>query len=197
MPIVSNPPTTNGLLSGSYPERGKSKVLIERVSITASSAYMTLTKKLPSRCRVLMSSLKVVAAVGLAHSGASGTSVLGDTFALCNALMATDATSTTTTMVMARSATGATSTNTSGASRSIAAGTSETDAVFFAGEQLTAANAYNTASSEVTLYLIPMDTGGSEDFNLATTVTNGYHFGTTGTVDVQVWYDEFTTVASS
>lgn len=193
MPANLTIPSTNGGRFESYPERGKRGVIIERASLTAGSSYYTIKTKLPSRCRVLMSSLKVLTAVGLAHSGASGTSVLCDTFALCNALPTTNATSATTTMVMAVSATGATSTATTGASRSITAGTNETDARSYAGEQLTAANAYNSASSEVTLYLVPMDTGGSEDFNIATTPTEGYNFGTTATVDVQVWYEELKT----
>jgi len=173
-------------------------VLIERASITANSAYYTLSIKLPARCRVLMSSLKNVTAVGIGHSGASGTSVLCDTFALVNSLPDTTVSSTTTTMVMAVSATGATSANTSGGSRTVAAGTADTDAKYFAGEQLTAANAYNTTSNEVTLYLVPMDTGGSEDFHIiGGTPTNGYHFGATGTVDVQVWYDAYTTEAAA
>ncbi len=191
-------PSTNGEVLGSFPERGRLKCVVERCSITANSAYYTVKAKIPARCRVLMSTLKVVAAVGLGHSGNSGTSVLNDTFALVNSLPNTTATSSTTTMVMAVSATGATSANTSGASRTISAGTADTDARAYAGEQLTAANAYNTATSEVTMYLVPMDTGGSEDFNIiGATPTNGYFFGSTGTVDVQVWVEDFPTMAAA
>lgn len=191
-------PSSEPEFSEGYPARGQMGRLTERVTLTAGSAYATLSGKLPARCRVMMTALKTVVAVGLAHSGNSGTSVLCDTYALVNSLPDTTATSATTTMVLAVSATGSTSTAVSGASRTIAAGTADTDAKYFAGEQLTAANAYNASSSEVTLYLVPMDTGGSEDFNIiGATATNGYNFGSAGQIDVTVWYQAYTTLASA
>lgn len=192
MPVIADLPTTNGSLVYSFPERGRQGVLTELVPVTANTSYLTLKKQLPARCRVLMSSLKMTTAVSLQASDASGTSVLCDTIALCNTLPTTNATSTTTTMVMAVSGAGVTSTSTN-ASRTIAQGTAETSAVFFAGEQLTAANAYATGTGDTTLYLVPMDTGGSEDFSVLTTPTNGYHFDSTGYVEVNVWFEQYTT----
>lgn len=191
-------PSSEPLFSEAYPDRGQMGRLTERVTLTANSSYATLSGKLPARCRVMMVALKTVAAVGLGCSGASGTSVLNDTYALVNSLPDTTVSSTTTTMVMAVSATGSTSTATSGASRTIAAGTADTDARYYAGEQLTGANAYNTSSSETTLYIVPMDTGGSEDFHIiGGTPTNGYFFGNAGQIDVTVWYTAYTTLAAS
>lgn len=196
MPALTIPSTDGGRFE-SYPERGRKGVIVERCVLTAGSSYFTLKTKLPARCRVLMNTLKIVAAVGLAHSGNSGTSVLCDTVALVNALPTTDGTNATTTGIVAVSATGATSSNTSGASRTVSAATGDLDARAYAGEQLTAANAYNTTSNEVSLYLIPLDTGGSEDFNVNTTPTNGYNFGGGGTIDVEVWYEAYPTVKAA
>jgi hypothetical protein len=192
-------PSSAPQFSEAYPDRGQMGRLTERVTFTAGSAYATLNGKLPARCRVMMTALKVVAAVTLGNSGASGTSVLCDTLALVNSLPDTTVSSTTTTMVMCVSAAGSTSTATATTgSRTIAAGTSDDDAKYAAGEQLTSANAYNTASTETTLYVVPMDTGGSEDFHIiGGTATNGYFVGNTGQVDVTVWYQSYTTLPAA
>lgn len=186
-------------ISEAYPDRGQLARLTERVTFTAGAAYATCTVKIPARCRVMMSALKIVSAVTLGCSGASGTSVLCDTLALVNSLPDTTVSSTTTTMVMCVSAAGSTSTATATTgSRTVAAGTADTDAKYAAGEQLTAANAYNTASTEVTLYIVPMDTGGSEDFHIiGGTPTNGYFVGNTGAVDVAVWVQAYTTLPAA
>jgi hypothetical protein len=191
-------PSTNGAILHRWFGSRRAAELVERVSITADTAVMTLNKKVPARSKVIMQSLKLVTAVGLAHSAASGTSVLCNSFALCQALPTTNATSATTTMVMITSPTGATSTNTSGASRSIPAGTAETSVTFAYGGQVNSALEHNTATSDWTLYMIPIASGESEEFNIQSgTDTDGHHFGTTGTVDVQVWYEDFETYASA
>jgi len=210
MSAPSVAPTTTGTITYAWYNGRRAGRLNERVSITANAASMTLNKQLPARCRVLMTALKCVTAVGLAHSGNSGTSVLCDSFALCKSLPTTNATSNTVAnVIVAASATGATSTNTSGASRSISAGTADTSVTYSVPEQysrFTTGSAgtavigstgafFNTATNALTLYLLPVDIDGTENFNQnpGGVATNGYVFGATGTVDVDLWFEEFVT----
>lgn len=191
---TATPPTTGEYAPGWYGNR-KCREIRQRVQITSNAAYATISPKLPGRCKVLWAQLRVISAVGLGHSGNSGTSVLGDTFALCNSLPTTNDTSTTTTMVMLVSGSGATSTATSGSSRTISANTGESGVTAGAPELLNTGAVSYTGSSETTLYLVPLDNGGATDFSVqATTPTNGQYFAT-GEIDVQVFFEEYETNA--
>lgn len=220
MPLVSIPPTTSGVTLQSYPERGKRKVLIERCSLTADTTFYALQQTLPARHSLLCVSIKTVTAVTIENGGSTntGTSVLCERLALIKNIPASGTSTTKNGVIIGVSNPGPTQAGTN--QIIIAAGTADTSVAMNFYEIITNTNVGGTSSafdatssSALSLFLLPIDggtattfigmTAASEVFNMGTNVatgaaaTSGYNIASTGTVDVQVWYDDFTTVASS
>lgn len=228
MPLVANLPTTSGTVVESYPERGKRKVIIERCSLTADTAFFQLQSTLPARHQLIATSIKTVSAVTIENGGSTntGTSVLCERLALCKGTaaatipVAASGTSTTKNgIIIGVTAPGPTQAGTN--QIIIAAATSDTNVAMNFYEIITNTNVGGTSSAfdatstaALTLFLVPIDggtatsfigmTAATEVFNLGTNVTsvvaaatNGYNIASTGTVDVQIWYDDLTTVASA
>lgn len=160
-------PTTAGAKTAEFPGRSVPIELYERVDISADSAYATLNVTLPPRCRLEWVQFKNQSAVSV--DSPAGTANVADQFALCNALPATG-TTTATTMII-------------GVSSALTAD---------AEKNIHPANVIdNTTTSEVTLYLVPVDNGGAVDFYNHTTATSGYYFDATANVDVSIWVTQF------
>lgn len=162
MAILNTTPVTGGTID--YKVHGNSKVfhIIERVSIDDDSGYAALTQKLPARCRVDWVQFKLRSAVVVAD-GVDTNGGTPDTFALVNSI-ATGA-STVSTMAYAV------------ASTTLDSGTEQ---------NRVPAVTSNTTTSPVSLYLRPIDSGGSQYFNLNSTPTSGFYFNADATVDVVI-----------
>ena len=208
LPTVA--PTTSGVVTYSWYNGRRAGRLNERASITSGVSYHTLNKTIPARCRVLMTALKAVSAITLNSSTATGTSA-PESVALCKSLPTTNATSSTLNNIVIGWIRGATGTASNNAA--ISAGTADTSVYYSVPEQFAAcktsvggsavagagigAGLYNTATSALTLYLVPMRGTGTENFEITSVATNSFHFGATGTIDVDIWFEEYLTNATS
>lgn len=204
MPASTVVPTTNGTVTYAWYNGRRAGRINERASITSGTSYYTMNKTLPARCRVLMTALKAVSAIVLNSSTATGTSA-PESVALCKSLPTTNATSSTISNIVLGWIRGATGTASNNAA--ISAGTADTSVSYSTPEQFAAcktsvggsavagagvgAGLYNTATSDLTLYLVPMRGTGTENFEITAVATNSFHFGATGTIDVDVWFEEY------
>lgn len=206
LPAVA--PSTSGTVTYAWYNGRRAGRLNERASITSGSSYYTLQRTIPARCRVLMTALKAVSAISLGASTATGTSA-PESVALCKSLPTTNATSATIANIVVGWIRG--STATASAQTTISAGTADTSVTYSVPEQFTrfttgssgtavigaTGSFFNTATSDLTLYLVPMRGTGSENFEMTAVATNSFHFAATGTIDVDVWFEEFKTNATS
>jgi hypothetical protein len=197
-------PTTSGTVTYAWYNGRRAGRINERCSITSGTSSYTLQKTLPSRCRVMMTALKAVSAIVLNSSTATGTSA-PESVALCKSLPTTNATSSTVNNIVLGWIRGATGTASNNAA--IAAGTGFTSVSYSTPEMFAAcktsvggsavagagigAGPYNTATSDLNLYLVPMRGTGTENFEITSVATNSFHFGATGTIDVDVWFEEY------
>lgn len=206
LPTVA--PNTSGTITYAWYNGRRAGRINERASITSGVSSYTLQRGIPARCRVLMVALKAVSAVVLNSSTATGTSA-PESVALCKSLPTTNATSATIANIVIGWIRGATGTASNNAA--ISAGTGDTSVQYSVPEQFTrfttgssgtavigATGAFfNTATSDLSLYLVPMRGTGSENFEITAAATNSFHFGATATIDVDVWFEEFKTNQTS
>lgn len=163
--IHNNEYRSGGKISYAEHDGWKRGTIKERVSITEDSDNAALTTKLPATCRILWVKTKNATAVSVAGAGTNATA---DGFALTNSLPATGTVSTSTNVMAFQT------TLTDNASKN-------------ANSVITA----NTTTNEVTLYLLPTDSGGANYFFRNTTTTSGLHFDAAATVDVEVHFEYF------
>lgn len=208
MGIPTVAPSTSGTITYAWYNGRRAGRLNERASISSGVGYHTLSKTIPARCRVMMVALKAVSAISLGASTATGTSA-PESVALCKSLPTTNATSNTIANIVVGWIRGATAT--ASAATTISAGTGDTSVTYSVPEQFTrfttgsagtavigaTGSFFNTATSDLNLYLVPMRGTGSENFELTSVATNSFHFAATGTIDVDVWFEEFKTNQTS
>lgn len=201
-------PNTSGTVTYAWYNGRRAGRLNERASITAGTSSYTLARTIPARCRVLMVALKAVSSVALGSSTATGTSA-PESVALCKSLPTTNATSNTIANIVVGWIRGATGTASNNAA--ISAGTGDTSVTYSVPEQFTrfttgssgtavigaTGSFFNTATSALNLYLVPMRGTGSENFEMTAVATNSFHFASTATIDVDVWFEEFLTNPTS
>jgi len=201
-------PTTSGVVTYKWYDGRRAGRLNERASIAAGAGYHTLNRTIPARCRVLMVALKAVSAVSLGSSTATGTSA-PESVALCKSLPTTNGTSNTVANVVVGWIRGATAS--ASAATTIAAGTADTSVTYSVPEQFSrfttgssgtavigaTGSFFNTATSALSLHLVPMRGTGAENFELTAVATNSFHFVSTATIDVDVWFEEFKTNQTS
>ena len=208
MSVPTVAPTTSGTTTYAWYNGRRAGRINERASLTSGSSYYTLQKTLPARCRVLMTALKAVSNISLGSSTATGTSA-PESVALCKSLPTTNATSNTIANIVIGWIRGATAT--ASAATIISAGTGDTSVSYSVPEQFTrfttgssgtavigaTGSFFNTATSDLSLYLVPMRGTGSENFEITAAATNSFHFAATGTIDVDVWFEEYKTNQTS
>lgn len=183
MPIITRTPTTAGAVYSDAGANNRRKYIVERVTVTTNASYLTLKSKLPASAAIVWASLAINSGNLVLANSTLTASILADQIDLVagTAPPTTSGTSSVTSGVIARS--GAT----------LTAGTK------WCGGPGGSTIQYkeNTATVDHNLYLIPTDAGGSEDYNVNTTPSNGYNFGVvTGEIDVVLFYEDFSDVTA-
>ena len=159
-------PTTVGKVDAGWYNGRRAAHMTERVAITTLTSSATLTKKLPARCRLVWASIQYASTIAFAGADATATA---DRVALVNALPSGSVGASTSVILF-----GSTTLTTSGVTRDVPNVTK------------------NTGSTEVTLYLVLADGGGSAYLNRnATAATSGLHFSGTANVDIGIYYETF------
>ena len=175
MPSIARTPTTAGKLYKDVGINAARKTIVQRCQITAASSYFSLANQLPAACALVWASLKIATgSLTLANSASTGTDALCDEVALVAGVPTTSGTNSVTTGVIAHS------------------GTTLANGTEWRLSQANMTYKENVTTSPVTLALIPTDWAGSQDYNVNTTPSNGYQFGSVSAeIDVVVVYDVF------
>jgi len=175
-PKVGGEIFTEGGDSGTAPNRRVSRgfYLRERVSVSEDSAFATLSKKLPSNCVVNYIATKAASAVSVT----GGQTATADSYTLSSTAPTSMTTNVTTQFLLPQQTTL----------------TSNTRTLTAPANLVGSSNQFNTASTEVSLYIVPTETAAGTNRRVevnTTTPTNGCHFDATASIDVYVWGERF------
>ena len=166
----------------------------ERVTIVIDTTHVLLSQKLPEGARIVWSSLKNVTAVAVQFDSGSTTTTAGTGgYALAvnsSSAITSLSTSATTDMLLRSAATAATA-----GTFAIDSGNRGVEKNDAARENLT--DPRDTTDGGNFIFLAPAlwvtATGGIYTFNPNTsTPASGYNFSAVATVDIDIWFDQFT-----
>jgi hypothetical protein len=165
--------------------RRKARQILQKVVLSADSAYATLVTKLPASHRRVWAQLHNGQTLAINAADTTGATTVVMSYVLTDVAPTSLTTNATTDILFQGSSSAA------GLAGSVTANSKTR------GQPANAAKEYNTSTSEQTLYLVPYaaTTAASTAarYNVNTTAaTSGYHFDSTCDVYVSLYIEEFT-----